>query len=863
MMIHRKLICSVLTGVCLLVMMPGGILYASSQDDETIIENAMEYLKSYSSGTSRTPLSTIERFVLKSGDNSSLQALLEDGFINLLNDETTTPHALQFIVRQLAVMGSDDCVPALLLHLENPEVADGVIRALETIPAPEADAALRDAAMQLPYPHPAMSGYFQPKLGAIQALARIGDLEAIPILLELAESEEDAVRLNAYEALGRIGGEPACAYLFSKLDQTSEPSDALADSCLLCAEAWLAAGDLESATAMLDSLAARDIADYIKAAAVNVRMNLDGVNQAALALQSGASDVKHVRQLGILWLGRIEGEQISQGIAGALGEVEPEIMQLALNVLAIRADTAASQGVVAMLEADTHPELKSQFIETLAYVGDITALNPLLNIMLEGDGAEARLARESLARIRGVEVNQQLMQMAQGDDRARQLAAIQILGDRRATEAAPLLLELAEGDSEVRNAALRSLQPIAGIEQGIGLLQLVENDKSIADQVEQILVLIIQRHRPAQGTQLLTRAINVTDDVLIKALLLNVLGRVGGDEALNVMSSYLNNADDVLRNRAATVLASWTDSAALPALQRIMLAGSRFEPAVRTAALRGAIRLLRQETTLKPTEKLAYLDQMKELDFSDDDARQLLGIAGTVPLLEMFEWLYENRDATGHTEEHYLALVQVAEEIAGAYPDAVLEALNNIDFSPRAENTRNRANHVKHIIQNSRDYVTAWAMAGPYRENALVGDALFNTSFPPERNSRDVVWKIARIGLQGESPGRIALDLMYPEYEQTAYLRTSILVDKDVDAVLKLNTPNSIRVWLNGDVVHAAWMEQDLLPRIVEAPLSLQAGINEVLLAVCQYNAGWFVDTRLYTPDGDLLTDYTAYVSEG
>jgi len=139
---------------------------------------------------------------------------------------------------------------------------------------------------------------------------------------------------------------------------------------------------------------------------------------------------------------------------------------------------------------------------------------------------------------------------------------------------------------------------------------------------------------------------------------------------------------------------------------------------------------------------------------------------------------------------------------------------------------------------------------------------LFNVSFPPEQDDVKVVWKIARIGLQGELPGRIALDLMYPEYEQTAYLRTIIHSKEDVDAVLMLNTPNSIRVWLNGKVVCAAWMEQDLLPRIVEAPLSLKAGNNEVLLAVCQYNAGWFVDTRLHTPDGDLLTGYTAQVKE-
>lgn len=125
------------------------------------------------------------------------QARIEERLISSLAGSGRTDAGLAFLCQMLALIGTAKCVPALAPLARDAKTAESARYALESIPGPEADAALRDALT-------ALTG--AAKAGVIGSLAARRDVAARPALAALkdAAQEPPVVREAAARALARL-----------------------------------------------------------------------------------------------------------------------------------------------------------------------------------------------------------------------------------------------------------------------------------------------------------------------------------------------------------------------------------------------------------------------------------------------------------------------------------------------------------------------------------------------------------------------------------------------------------------------------------------------------------------------------------
>src|SRR5262249_33102231 len=122
--------------------------------------------------------------------------------------------------------------------------------------------------------------------------------------------------------------------------------------------------------------------------------------------------------------------------------------------------------------------------------------------------------------------------------------------------------------------------------------------------------------------------------------LLPLLGRLGGEEALELTRRALAGTEPALRDAAAAALCNWPDRAANDDL--LALAGRGRTDAERRGALRALTRVNTAPAERTPDERLAALDVMKKamaLADRDDERRAILEGLGNVRHIETLRFV--------------------------------------------------------------------------------------------------------------------------------------------------------------------------------------------------------------------------------
>ncbi len=159
-------------------------------------------------------------------------AAKEKELINVLKNAAPAEKAIA--CKQLAIHGTKESVPALSPLLADPELASWARIALEAIPDPAADEALRTASEKL-------EGRLL--VGTINSIGVRRDQQAVePLARRLKDNDADVASAAAV-ALGRIGNASATKILRQSLAGSDKGVQiAVAEGCILCAERLLAEG---------------------------------------------------------------------------------------------------------------------------------------------------------------------------------------------------------------------------------------------------------------------------------------------------------------------------------------------------------------------------------------------------------------------------------------------------------------------------------------------------------------------------------------------------------------------------------------------------------------------------------------------
>jgi len=224
-----------------------------------------------------------------------------------------------------------------------------------------------------------------------QALGEIGDKEAVdPLIARLSDpASSSELCEKAAEALGRLGDARAEPVLLSTL-QSKETSVRQA-----AVSALGALGQATSAAAVVAML--RDSDWTVRDRAVNAAAQIGAATvEPLLALHNDPDPA--VRTMVARALGKVADPRTVDPLLPMLEDSDTNVREAAATALGLLKDRRATEPLMVILSKDSDPRLRWMAAEALGRIGDPTALDPLLEA-LKGD-AEWRV-RQTAAEAAG------------------------------------------------------------------------------------------------------------------------------------------------------------------------------------------------------------------------------------------------------------------------------------------------------------------------------------------------------------------------------------------------------------------------------------------------------------------------------
>jgi hypothetical protein len=221
------------------------------------LDDAFRTLERFARGDDPALLLPIEQAVRDVHDDPAGRAALERRLAAALAP-TYSDAARRFVCAELAVIGSAAAVPALAPLLSSDDLSHMARYALERIPGPEADQALRDALGKT---------RGRTRVGIIHSTAARRDARSVTQLARLLTGDPDEAAAAA-RALGEIGTpEAARALEAARGRATGALRLTIADALLIGAERLVAAGERAQAVKLLEALTATTEPAHVRAAA--------------------------------------------------------------------------------------------------------------------------------------------------------------------------------------------------------------------------------------------------------------------------------------------------------------------------------------------------------------------------------------------------------------------------------------------------------------------------------------------------------------------------------------------------------------------------------------------------------------------
>lgn len=557
--------------------------------------------------------------------------------------------------RELATIATADAVPALAGLLGDEQLNHMARYALETIPNPAVDDALRAALGNL-------KG--RPLVGVIGSLGVRRDAKAVTPLSGLLRNADAEVAQAAARALGSIGNSGAAKALSDALTGVPAANQlAFCEGLFRCAETLAAKGERPEAMGIYDRLRALPGAPHqVRAGALRgavlVRGN-DGVTMLVEAIRG--DDFVLVAAAARIAM-EMPGASVTRALAGELGRHSADKQILLIQTLGKRGDAGALPAVLA-LAREGAKTVRVAAIRVLPEIGGASAVPMLAELLLDSDRDIAEAAKQAMAGFPGTEVNATITGLLTRGNPAQRLVAMELVSRRRMDEAIPVLREAArDKDADIRAAALKRLGELAGAGELPPLLDLLMKSSSPDDlaAIEAALGAVCARAGDSEtsATQLIAQLPSAKPAQ--QAALLRVLVIAGGGKALDAVRSAVKDSNPEVRAAAIDALSSWTSAAAAPDL--LALAKSAGTPADKQLGLRGYLRWA-ADNEIPPRRRLEMCREAAGLVERTEEKRMLLAALGGINQAGSLTLILPFLEDAAIRAEACVAAVNVAEKM--------------------------------------------------------------------------------------------------------------------------------------------------------------------------------------------------------
>jgi HEAT repeat protein len=500
--------------------------------------------------------------------------------------------------KHLAVYGSKDAVPELARLLTDERLASWSRIALEAIPGPEADEALRKAMDSLNgqarVDVPSSQRVDRLLVGTINSIGVRRDAGAVDPLTAQLKNQDAAVASAAAVALGRIGNAAATKTLRGSLAGAGpKVRTAVAEGCILCAERLMAEGKTNEAVEIYDEVRRADVPKQKVIEATRGAILARKSDGVPLLIEQLKSADQGLFRLGLSVARELSGREVADALVAQLANIPPDRAALVLAAFADRNDSAVSPAVLSVAKSGPK-QIRAAAIGVIGRLGDASSLSTLLELATDPDAEVAQAAKSAMAGLADEKVNSEVVARLSKAEGKTLPILIEVVGQRRIDATPALVKAVGHADAAVRGAALTALGVTVGPKELSVLISAVVSPKNPNDTAVAQKALRAACVRMPDGEACATElaAAIARAPVATRPVLLETLGEMGGAKALETIAAAVKGSDAELQDTGSRVLGEWMSLDAAPVL--LDLAKTAPSDKYQVRAMRGYIRLARQ-----------------------------------------------------------------------------------------------------------------------------------------------------------------------------------------------------------------------------------------------------------------------------
>ncbi len=585
----------------------------------------------------------------------------EDTCLTILKSNASTQDKAA-ACRELTRVGTGQAVPVLASLLTDETLSHMARYALEPIPDPAVDTALRHALGQLDGPLLA---------GVIDSLGVRKDIRAVQPLCGYLIHTNPVVVQAAARALGSIGL-PAVPVLKNALSNGAQTHRRA-----LCEGLFRSAETLSDAEAIdiYDTIrSAPDLPHQVQVAALRGAILRRGTRSMTLCIETIRDESSALQVDAVGMSMHIPGRGMTKAIAGALSNVNEPTRHLLVQTLGNRGDATATRALVPL--ARTGPaSLRVAAIRSLVQLGSPSSIPVLIAMAEDADQSVSIAAQAGLIGFPTPHADAAVVAWLNESDARHRMAAIDVASQRRIPGAVPALLK-ATGDANAKvvTASFKTLGELASVAQIPDVVNAMLTTQAVPAAEAALSTICARQTDKTPCTERLLPGLARAKGNR-KLALLRVLRTVGDAQALAAIRAAATESDRAVRETAVRVLCDWPNANALPDLVQVVKTTPN--ATFKILALRGQLRLIPTQTE-SDAIKLSQLKAMLPMIERTEEKRLVLATLGQLPSAESLALVMAYLTQGALKDEASVTAVGMAEHIATTHPIQVAEALKRI-----------------------------------------------------------------------------------------------------------------------------------------------------------------------------------------
>lgn len=582
-------------------------------------------------------LSGLTHYVMAKGEekarlttaNAYLKAL------EMVNERETKA----FIIRQLQILGEDECVDALASYLNDESLSGPAARALASVGSKKAGQALVAALKS-------RSGTLNTQKDVIRAIADAQVMEAEPVLQAMLGAADPNMQKVVLYALSQVGTdssmkllEDAAAKVGYAMDKTGAT-----EAYIALLKHLVNSGDPASVMKVAKKLqkeAAKAGQEQTREAALQILLSAEEPAKVSKMVVAAMKDPsKNYRNAALNYASAYADKDLYVELVKVMAKAKPEWKVDILNWigreakkpskhdmiqnLEIRFDLPAKQVLLEQLN-DADFDVKQAATWTLVKIGDKSYIPSLAELLKNDDKQVVLLGQDALAAFPG-DIDGAVARAVSVAANAGKIAGLELLAMRKATANINTVLEqIQSGSPEVKAAAYVALKDVVGERDITNMCGMLETADALAVPPMQRAVISALSSLPAaeQVETVTRRMLQAGNKDYLYYL---VLSSTGQPDALATIVKGFRSNTGVKRDAAFEALLNWKGIEVADELYAICKenpSSNYFNPALTTyvqlvsnPAFTGENRLLSLRKAMKiaktDAQKIAILQQIEK-----------------------------------------------------------------------------------------------------------------------------------------------------------------------------------------------------------------------------------------------------------